>query len=255
MISFTELFDFSGKLVLITGGSKGIGRATVEAFATLGATTLFTYRTEDASVSELLWWAKEKGVLVRGVQCDSCNVGDYQKLSAAVAAEGGKLDALINNVGDVVRRSSFESSDDDLWVQAITVNVLATVRATRILLPYVYAASNGVIVNISSIAAETTGAGDSLHYGVSKSAVNTFTKGLAKEMKGRAVRVVGVAPSAVDTDFQRKHSSEERLQKIIDQTPLGRMAEPEEVARVIVFLASPAASYISGETILVSGGR
>jgi 3-oxoacyl-[acyl-carrier protein] reductase len=246
--------SFAGKTVLVTGGSKGIGLACVRAFAEAGATVFYTFRDEDQSVAELKAWAKGRDVA--GCRSDATDAAAVTALVDGIgAATGGALDVLVNNVGDAVRRSSFADSDDALWTASLEVNLMSAVRMTRAFLPLLKASPAGVVVNMSSIAGTTTGAGDSLHYGVAKAALDTFTKGVAREMAGTPVRVVGVAPSAIDTDFQTRHSSPDRLQKIVDQTPLRRVGTAEEVAETVLFLASDKASYISGDTVMLTGGR
>jgi 3-oxoacyl-[acyl-carrier protein] reductase len=248
------MIDFAEKFILITGGSKGIGKACVQAFSERNASVIFTYRKYDQSVEELLDGGRNK--YVTALKYDAIDVASYAPLIQEIdKITEGKLDVLVNNVGDALKRSSFENSGMDLWQQSIDINLMTVVRSTYAFLPFLRASGNGVVVNISSIAGTTTGAGDSLHYGVTKAAVDVFTKGLAREMKDGKVRIVGVAPSAIDTDFQTRHSSAERLKTIVNQTPIGRIGTPEEVANMVLFVASSEASLISGETILMTGGR
>ena len=247
-------YDFTGKAALVTGGSKGIGRGCVEAFGRGGAKVAFTFRHEDASVRDLQAWGQAHGVSLLGVQADAIDPTSYVPLRDAVSAfTGGVLHILVNNVGDPIRRSAFAASDDALWVDCLTLNFLSATRATRSFLPLLQQSDGAVIVNVSSIAGSTTGAGDSLHYGVSKAALDTFTVGLARELK--TVRVVGVAPSAIDTDFHLRHSTPARLQKILDQVPLGRIGTVQEVVDVIAFLVSGHAAYVSGSVVKISAGR
>ncbi|HEX7551687.1 MAG TPA: SDR family oxidoreductase [Candidatus Methylomirabilis sp.] len=222
-------YDFTGKTALLTGGSKGIGRGCVEAFGRGGAKVAFTYRHEDGSVRDLWAWGQAHGVSLFGVQADAVDPASYDPLCRAVSAFTGEvLHILVNNIGDPIRRSAFAASDDVLWVDCLTLNLLSATRATRTFLPLLQRSDGAVIVNVSSIAGSTTGAGDSLHYGVSKAALDTFTAGLARELK--TVRVVGVAPSAIDTDFHLRHSTPARLQKVLDQVPLGRIGTVQEVS-------------------------
>jgi 3-oxoacyl-[acyl-carrier protein] reductase len=241
--------------VLVTGGSRGIGRACVTLFATCGARVAFTYRQDEKDATDLVSWATRRSMIVRALRTDAADAASYGRLSGDVTAALGSLDILVNNIGDAVRRSSFAQSDDKLWTDSLTINLLSAVRATRALRPLLVASDAGVIVNISSIAATTTGAGDSLHYGVAKAALNTFTIGLAKEFAGTKVRSVGVSPSAIDTDFQTRHSSAERLKKIVEQTPSGRVGTAAEVAWAVALLASPQSAYINGAIVPVTGGR
>ncbi|MBP9853714.1 MAG: SDR family oxidoreductase [Candidatus Omnitrophica bacterium] len=243
------------KTVLVTGGSKGIGREVVKKLASARNKVFFTFRKNDDAVKGLLSWGKKNKYFVQGVASDAVDPDSYPVLFKNIQKETKSLDILVNNVGDVLRRSSFEESDEQLWNDAFQINVFSTLRATKIFLPLLKKSKSPVIVNVSSIAGRSSGAGDSLHYGVSKAAVDTLTVGWARELGKYGIRVVGVAPSAIDTDFQRKHSSPERLKKIIDQTPLGRIGTPEEVAEIIAFLCSERAAYISGDTVYITGGR
>ena len=251
---YIEKLNFTGRVALVTGASKGIGREIVMGLAGQGASVLFTYRTADDSVETLEAWGRENGFQIRGLVCDHAKLSDYDGLKSEID-QIGELDVLVNNVGDVLRRSSFEESDDDLWIDTMNVNVLSSVRVSRLALPFLFKSEHAAIVNVSSIAGSSGGSGDSLHYAASKGAMDVFTKGLAKEITKKGVRVNGVAPSAIDTDFQTKHSSEERMARIIAGTPMGRIGSAEEVADVVVYLASDAASYISGQTIIIAGGR
>ncbi|MDO8463213.1 MAG: SDR family NAD(P)-dependent oxidoreductase [bacterium] len=232
-----------GRTALVTGGTKGIGRAIADALTSAGARVWVTARTMPA--------VSTSAVIV----CDAVDPAAIAALADHLGGECASLDILVNNVGDAVRRSSFTASDDTLWRAALDTNLLSTVRTTHALLSLLTASTHAVIVNVSSIAARTGGSGDSLHYAVAKAGVDAFTIGLAKELGPRGVRVVGVAPSVIATDFQARHSTADRTDRIIAQTPLGRVGTPDDVASVVAFLASDAARYISGETVLVSGGR
>lgn len=253
--SSTVDLGLDGRRVLVTGGSRGIGRACVTLFATCGARVAFTYRNDEQAAENLVLWARDRSFAVDAVRADAADLATYDRLADAVSSRLGGLDILVNNVGDAIRRSTFAQSDDALWMDSLTVNLLSSVRATRALRSLLVASDAGVVVNISSIAATTTGAGDSLHYGVAKAALNTFTLGLAREFAGTPVRSVGVTPSAIDTDFQKRHSSTERLEKIVAQTPSGRIGTADEVAWTIALLASPRSAYINGAILPVTGGR
>jgi len=255
MNSLQDAFNFSGRTALVTGGSKGIGRSVVMGLAQLGAQVVYTCRKQDDSARSLQTWAQEAGYNVSNLICDSLDPHAYPSFFSRFQTISSALDILVNNVGDVLRRSSFLDSDDQLWQDTLNINLLSTVRMTKAMLPLLIQSDHAVIINVSSIAAKSSGAPDSLHYGVSKAALDTLTIGLAKELGEKGIRVVGVGPSAIDTDFQTRHSSESRLQKVVAQTPLGRIGLPDEVANTILFLASSAANYISGDTVMITGGR
>lgn len=243
--------DFHGKTVFVSAGSKGIGRGLVEAFVELGSKVLTTYRSEDESAESL----KSLSDNLECLQVDFLKSDDIEKCATWLSEKATKIDFFINNAGDAIERSAFKDSEDKLWESNFQLNLMSLVHLTKKSFTLFNHDTETVIINVSSIAGTTSGAGDSLHYGVSKAAVNTFTKGLAKEWGKFNIRVCGVAPSAIDTNFQQRLSSPERVQKIVDQTPLGRIGQVEEVVDPILFLCSSAASYISGETLSITGGR
>jgi len=255
MVVKVNKFNLSGKTALVTGGSKGIGRAITIILAEAGAKVFFTYRNNDQNIKGLKAIADKLSLKIEGFQSDATNLEDCQKLVSIIEERGGRLHCLVNNVGDVISRTSFEESEIKLWEECININLMTAVRVTKLLLPFLKKTGGASIINVSSIAGQTGGSGDSLHYGVTKSALNTFTMGLAREMKQNGIRVNAIAPSIIDTDFQKKHSTAKRLKKIIEQTPVGRIGTPDEVANCVLFLASEAASYVSGEIMVISGGR
>ena len=238
------------RIVLVTGGSRGIGLETASAFLKAGSKVYITYLFSKRSYFKKMKIFRNKNIIP--IKCDMRNVEHINKLKKILNKEK-KIDVLVNNVGDAVRRSSFQDSDDKLWTESININLMSAVRTTRIVLNLLKKSNSGVVINVSSIASRIGGGGDSLHYGVAKGAMNIFTIGLARELK--KIRVVGIAPSAVNTSFQKRHSSKERIQKIIDGTPMGRIATPEEIAELIYFTCSNKTSYVSGDTIFVTGGR
>jgi len=246
----SQLKKLKRQVVFVTGGSRGIGKAIVKKFIKSGSKVYYTYKNSKNKQLEKLNISKDKNLIA--IKCDMSIASQINKIKKILSREK-KIDILVNNVGDVIKRSSFLNSDDKLWQNAIDLNLMSAVRTTRITSKLLMKSKNGVIINISSIAARTGGGGDSLHYSVAKAAVNIFTKGLAKELK--KIRVIGIAPSAVDTDFQKKYSSKQRLKRIIKETPMGRIGSPEEIAEFIYFVSSSKTSFLSGETIFITGGR
>ena len=249
----TDLNEFRDKTVLVTGGSKGIGRSICIDFAKLGANVFFTYRKKDKSYHTLtsLKFYGEKNII--GIRNSSTKEKFIYKIMKKIKKKNKKINILVNNIGDALKRSTFVKSNDKLWIDSFVINFLSAVRTTRAFLKTFKKNKNSSIINIGSIAGKSGGSKDSLHYGSSKAALHIFTKGLAKEIKG--VRVNCVAPSAIDTNFQKRLSSKKRLKKIIENTPLKRIGTSNEVAKLVIFLASNKASYINGEVIFISGGR
>jgi len=238
------------QIVLVTGGSRGIGKEIVKRFVKSGSKVYFTYKNSNNKELKKLNISKNKSLIA--IKCDMRNGNQINKIKKILNKEK-KIDVLVNNVGDVIKRTPFLNSDDKLWQNVIDLNLMSAVRTTRIASKLLMKSKNGVIINISSVAARTGGGGDSLHYSVAKAAMNVFTKGLAKELK--KIRVIGVAPSAINTDFQKKYSSKQRLRKIISETPMGRIGSPEEIAEFVFFISSSKVSFLSGETIFITGGR
>ena len=245
--------EFLNKTVLVTGGSKGIGRAICIKFAELGAKVFFTYRKNDKSSSSLKLMKFLGGGKIFGIKNTSISEKSIYSVMKKIKRERKELNVLVNNIGDAIKRSSFIKSNDKLWIDNLNINLISSVRTTRIFLKMFESVKNASIVNIGSIAGKMGGSGDSLHYASSKAALHIFTKGLSKELKG--IRVNCVAPSIINTNFQKRLSSKKRLKKIISSTPLKRIGAPEEVSNTVTFLSSDKASYINGEVIFVSGGR
>jgi len=246
--------DMTSKRVLVTGASRGIGRAVVTAFADQGAEVHFTHR---ASRPES---GTPEGASVHGHILDMQDTPALRDWFAEFADQYGTLDVLVNNVGGPIKRSLFEDGTLDLWRQSIELNLLSVVSTTQGVLPALRAAAgvtgDASIISISSISAFHGGGGDSTHYAATKAAVQTLTKGLSRELAPSHIRVNALVPSAVDTDFQRDFSSPERVQRIVDSTPLGRIGTVADVAGMVLVLADPQlAGYITGQSIILDGGR
>ena len=243
------------KVIFITGGSRGIGLSIGKKFAAEGAKVYFTYLKSKKSYFKKSAYFQSKNVIP--IKCDMSQYKQIKSLRKVLRAEK-KIDVLVNNVGDVYTRTSFYKSTNKLWEKTLDINLMSAVRTTQTLLPLLLRAQSiPVVINISSIASKAGGSGDSLHYGVAKAALNVFTSGLAKEFKRYdfGIRVVGIAPSIVDTDFQKRNSTSKRLKKIIHLTPMKAIASPDEIADYVLFAASNKARYLSGDTIFVTGGR
>ena len=241
------LNKFEKRIIFVTGGSRGIGKEIVNKFLKSGAKVYFTYK--NTKKSELNRY-KNKNLIP--IKCDMSNINYIDKLKNIFKNEK-KIDVLVNNVGGVNKRTSFIKSDDKLWQNVMNLNLMSAVKTTRILCKFIMKSNNGVVINISSVASKTGGGRDSLHYAVAKAGINIFTKGLAKELK--KVRVIGIAPGPIDTDFQKEYSSKKRLKRLISETPMGRIGTPQEIAELAYFISSSKVSFLSGETIFVGGGR
>lgn len=234
------------KTVLITGGSRGLGAACARLFSQQGWRVVINYNQSAAEAKAL---AETTGAYA--VQADVSNAADVEKLAATLKNIGYTIDCLINNAGISQERLFSDITEQD-WDRMFNINVKSIFLVTKAFLPDMLKKQKGSIVNISSIWGET-GAAMEVHYSASKAAVIGLTKALAKELAPSNIRVNCVAPGYVDTQMNSRYTSEEVAQ-ITDQIPLCRIGVPEEIAKVIEFLASDAASYITGQVIAANGG-
>lgn len=240
--------EFIGKVVLVTGGSRGIGKAVAGAFAREGAAVAIAYssRTQDAEiVADALRRSGRRAVAVRA---DVAKATDVSTLVQTVLQSWGRLDVLVNNAGIAVRTPPDQLSLRE-WDEVIGVNLTGAFLCCQAATPALRAA-DGAIVNVASIRGLI--GGSSLPYASGKGGLIAFTKTLAATL-APTVRVNAVAPGYTDTAMLAHLTLEERT-RIAARIPAGRFAEPEEISKAVLFLASPRASYITGQTLVVDGG-
>lgn len=240
--------SFAKKIVLVTGGGTGIGKATAAAFVEDGATAVIVGRR--ASVLEAT--VKQMGDSAHFVVGDVSKAGGPKAIVDEVIARHGRLDVLVNNAGTMTMGPVIEISDEEIE-RVFRTNVFAILALAREALPHL-AKTKGSIVNISSTVSTSVMPGVSV-YGASKAAVDYITKVMAAESGPIGVRVNAVAPGATSTDMLAAASPDGQMQEMmVSQTPLGRIGEPQDVAKIVRLLASDEASWVTGQIVQVSGG-
>ncbi|WP_297445359.1 3-oxoacyl-[acyl-carrier-protein] reductase [Desulfurobacterium sp.] len=240
-----KTIDLSGKVALVTGGTRGIGRAIAVALKSAGATVYITGTNEERTKQA----AEEIGV--NGVKMNVCDREEVKKVVSEIAEKEEKIDILINNAG-ITRDTLFMRMKDEDWDAVIETNLTGIYNVTRQVVPLMMKKKTGSIVNISSVVGFTGNPGQ-VNYSSTKAALVGFTKSLAKEVASRGIRVNAVAPGYITTDMTQK-IPEKVKEALIKSIPMRREGEPSEVADAVLFLVSDMASYITGTTIHVNGG-
>ncbi len=246
--------NLSGQRAIVTGASTGIGRATAIALAEAGADVAVHYgtsRQEAEATARAVESHRRRAVLVQGDFRDAD--GTQAAIDAAVQALGSPIDILINNAGSLVKRSPIEEMDVALWQEVIALNLSSVFFATKAALPHLGAGAR--IVNVSSVAARHGGGPGAFAYATAKGGVMTLTRAWAKELAPRNIRVNAIAPGVIETPFHDRFSTPELLETFRKSIPLGRLGTAEECAGAILYLVSPLASYVTGQSIDINGGQ
>lgn len=245
------MINFKNKSVVITGGSRGIGRSCCLEFAKLGAGVVFTYNKSKDEAENLAAELKRISSKCFAFQVDVSDYNQCQQFAEKFLGKFSKIDVLINNAGIIKDRALFMMQPED-WFNVINVNLNGTFNITRSFITTFMKQKQGSIINLSSLSG-IIGLPRQTNYSASKGGVILFTKSLAKEVAAFNVRVNSIAPGFIETDML-KDLKKEYLNKAIDQIPLKRFGTPQEVAKVALFLASEEANYITGQVIKVDGG-
>jgi 3-oxoacyl-[acyl-carrier protein] reductase len=249
--SFLRDSDLAGKIVIVTGGSRGIGRAIVELFGAEGADVTFLFRDDAAAAAQVVDAGRAAARRIAAEQADVCNPGACAALVERVAERCGRIDVLVNNAG-ILRDNLLGFLETDDVRAVLDTNVGGVFNVTRAVVPHMIARRAGTIINISSVAGEKGGRGQT-NYAASKGAINAFTRALAVELAPRRITVNAVAPGVIDTEMSqelRERASGEVESRIL----LRRPGTPLEVAYAVCFLASRYAQYITGQVLHVDGG-
>ncbi len=244
--------------VLITGGSRGIGAATALHAARAGYDVALTYVAEPDAAERVVADVEAIGARALAIRADVALEAEVVRAFAAVDAAFGRLDAVVINAGITGRFSRVDEVDAALLERVLAVNVTGAFLCAREAVRRMSSAhggSGGAIVTVSSRAATLGSPGEYVHYAASKAAVDTLTRGLAKEVGGEGIRVNAVAPGPIDTDIHARNGRPDRLARMASTIPLGRPGTADEVAAGIVWLLSPAASYVTGAIVDIGGGR
>ena len=241
----------AGKSVLVTGGSRGIGRAIVELFADEGANVTFFYKGNAAAAQDVVAKRREAGRDVHAVQADVTDAAACNAAVERLTERTERIDVLVNNAG-VIRDNPLAALDDDDIRTVLDTNVGGVFNVTRAVVPYMVMQRAGTIVNLSSVAGDKGGRGQT-NYAASKGAVNAFTRALAVELAPRGIRVNAVAPGVIDTEMSqnvREMAGDEAKARIL----LKRFGTAQDVAYAVWFLASDYANYVTGQVFHVDGG-
>lgn len=237
---------------LITGATRGIGRAIVDEFLMLGA-EVFVISRNQKDIDELIKTKRNEGCKIDGMKCDVTSGKDREILIEKINEKWGELDVLVNNAGTNTRRKTLENKEEH-FDGLIDLNMKSVFELSRLSHPLLKISGKASIVNIVSVAGITS-VGTGSPYAMSKAAIIHFTKYLAVEWAEDSIRVNAVAPWYIRTSLTEPVlKNPEYLKTIIDRTPMRRIGEPEEVAAAVAFLSMPAASYITGECLSVDGG-
>jgi len=251
-----RFLDFTDQVVLVTGASSGIGAAAAVGFAETGATVALHYHHNETGVQHTLNAVNTAGGTGSIHQADLADPESAGALVDAVLAKHGRIDVLLNNAGDLVKRTPVGEVPDEEFHRIMDVNLTSVFAMSRRILPVFRAQQGGSIINVTSIAGRNGGGGGSVVYATSKGAVSTFTRGLAKELAAEGIRVNAIAPGLITTPFHERHTPPEQMKTLVGTIPMGRAGTPHECVGTILFLASPAMSgYVTGQIIEVNGGQ
>ena len=246
------MWNLEGKTALITGGTKGIGRATVLEFAKLGAKVIFTAR-DGAAVTAFQQELGEMGYIASGMQGDVTSEDDQDKLTDFVFQRSGSLDILVNNAGMNIRKEAIMYEVEE-YEQVINTNLIAPFELTRKFFALLKRSGKASVINVASVAA-LQDVKSGAPYAMAKAGILQQTRSLASEWADKNIRVNAVSPWYTETPLVKPIiDQKERYEKIVERTPLNRFAQPEEIASAIAFLAMDKASYITGQNITVDGG-
>lgn len=242
--------SLEGKVALVTGASRGIGKAIAEKLGAMGATVIGT-ATSDSGAANISGYLKEAGIAGVGMKLNVASTEEVDTIVAAIKEQFGDVALLVNNAGITQDNLMLRMKTDD-WENVINTNLTSIFRTSKAVLKGMTRARWGRIINISSVVGSMGNGGQS-NYAASKAGVEGFGRSLAKEIGSRNITVNAVAPGFIQTDMTHD-LPEKQKEALLQQIPAGRLGDAKEIAETVGFLASDAAAYITGETIHVNGG-
>ncbi|MCY6369610.1 elongation factor P 5-aminopentanone reductase [Clostridium ganghwense] len=243
--------DFHGKIVLITGGSRGIGKSIALEFAKLGATIIINYKSNDKAAEETIGAIKALGAYASAIKGDISDYNFVKNMTEDIINRFGKIDILVNNAG-ISKIGLFIDMQEEDFDNIIATNLKGVFNTCHNVSKYMIKNKRGSIINISSMWGEV-GASCEVLYSASKGGVNSFTKALGKELAPSSIRVNAIQPGVIDTEMNKWLTKQEK-DSLIDEIPMMKFGEGEDVAKLVTFLASDNAKYITAQVITVDGG-
>lgn len=246
------------KVLIVTGGSRGIGAATARRAARDGWDVCVNYAGNAAAADEVCGQIRELGQRAVPVQGNVADLAAVQALFAKCDAELGRPSGLVNNAGIATQRTRFDELSDEDLQNTVAINVLGAMYCAREAVRWMSTKNGGDgggIVNISSMAVKLGAPSERVHYAATKAAMDALTLGLGREVAAEGIRVNAVRPGLIDTDMNRSVDDPDRLERLGPSVPIGRTGTPEEIAEAVVWLLSDASSYVVSDVLTVAGGR
>jgi 3-oxoacyl-[acyl-carrier protein] reductase len=245
---------FAGKTVIITGAASGIGRATALIFAREGANVVCA-DVNEAGARDTAAAVNGKGSQALALKTDVTSRAQVNDMVERSLAAFGSVQFLFNSAGAAIRRAKFLEIDDALMEKTFALNVNGTLYGMQAVLPHMLKNKFGVIVNVGSMAHRRGGPGSSVHYASAKGAVVSMTMGVAREFAAQGIRALSISPGPIQTPFQdAAGSSPELVKRFLDDIPMKRFGEPEEIGELVLFMCSDACPFMTADTVYVNGG-
>jgi 3-oxoacyl-[acyl-carrier protein] reductase len=241
----------TGKIALVTGASRGIGRAIAEDLARCGASVIINYVKDIISANDVVKKIRDEGGYAIAIKRDVSKYSEAQLLVEEVIDKFGRIDILVNNAG-ISKLGLFVDMIEEDWNEVLDTNLRGTINVSHSAVKFMLDKKNGCIVNISSIWG-SAGAACEVAYSVSKGGINSFTRALAKELAPSNIRVNAIAPGVIDTEMNNWLSEIDK-DKLIEEIPMGVFGQCEDIASLAAFLCSNGAKYITGQVITIDGG-